>query len=256
MKRVLSIALLLVVSAPSTAFAFKEFRQFGLAPVPGPPMDPTMDPDPPGGGGRYFTGSLSDGYTCAVCHFGGPTPELPLEVEISPDPLEDGYRSGTEYQITVTLPFTRNGANPTGAFAGNLEIVDLEGRGAGTMTVMPDLCDDGVTVAAHLADLPTRQVAGVDNCGATVLRTTWTAPETSTGPVWLNVAAVYAYMPLDTPDDDDTSTWARIIPPLGGSTDVTRVDNACHASPGRPSSAPWLLGLVALGALLRRTRRS
>lgn len=261
MKRAVLSALLLLVGAPSTAFAFKEFRQFGMTPLPEVPADPMLEPDPPGGGGRYFTGSLSDGHTCAVCHFGGPAPDSPLSVTINPDPFEDGYRSGVEYTIAVSLPYMYNpagGTDPTGSYAANFELVDLAGHGAGTITVEETPCTiaGADPIGAHVADLesPSRQVAGMSDCGPTLLRATWTAPDTATGPVWINVAGVSTDSGNDSPHDDTTSTYARIVPPLGGAPEAGRVDSTCNATAGRPARTPSLLLLVALGALLRRAR--
>ncbi len=248
-RAVLTFAFALAL--PGQAAAFDSFEAFG-APVMG---DPAADPpvDPGGGGGRYFTGSLSDGYACSVCHFGGAEPEFPLEVEITPDPFADGYRSGTAYQISVTLPYTRAATGtPTGAFAANLELVNGEGRGAGAIAVSPVTCNDGSgEPATHVADLenPTRQVAGIDPCLVTVLNVTWTAPATNTGPVWLNIGAVSTLEASNDPSNDTAIVYARLIPPLGGVNTAGRVDSACAASPASPPRAPWLLALIALAAI-------
>src|SRR5690348_3551226 len=52
-----------------------------------------------GGGGRYFSGSPLDGYTCSVCHRGGTAPE----VNVSGVPL-NGYTPGMAYEIKVDWP--------------------------------------------------------------------------------------------------------------------------------------------------------
>lgn len=257
------LAACLLFALPSPALAFDNFDSYGQPLFPDPPVPPAEAEPPGGGGGRYFTGSLSDGYTCAVCHFGGPDADEPMAVTINPDPFVDGYRAGMEYEITLALPLSRVGGAPTGAFAGSLELVDLAGAGAGTIALVPpsaqgtaDQCTTRPTdlVAAHLVDLPgppRRQVAGVDDCGAIQLRVLWTAPPTTAGAVWLNAGAVFTPAGNEEPTEDRTSTYARIIPPLGGLNDSGRVESGCAASPaGRTPGAGVLL--LALGAALRR----
>ena len=62
MRLFIALALL---CAPSPALAYSDHLVFGR---------PAYDPDPTveqgGGGGRFFTGSMVDNYTCEVCHRG------------------------------------------------------------------------------------------------------------------------------------------------------------------------------------------
>jgi hypothetical protein len=50
-----AIALALIAAAPPAAHAYSELERFG---------EPAVDG---GGGGRYFTGAPTDGYSCHVC---------------------------------------------------------------------------------------------------------------------------------------------------------------------------------------------
>lgn len=251
-----SLLVLAVLAAPSPALAFDNFAAF---------EEPVTDG---GGGGRFFTGSPLDGYTCAVCHFGG-APLEGVSVEITPlttefEPLEDGYREGQQYEILVQLPL--NTANS----AAMLELVSEAGEAGGVIELRnpsaqsaEDMCtldfrnpDDGDDlIAAHLAtpEDPPRQIAGVDNCGAEQLRVTWTAPATTTGPIWLNVGVVGATGDADQlsrPSGDFAWTYGVIIAPFGAAPEAGRVESGCAVSPTGGGSAFWLLAVVA--ALRRR----
>jgi len=253
MRTLLVLALL---AAPSPAIAFDNFASFG---------EPVTDG---GGGGRYFTGSPLDGYTCAVCHFGGGELEG-VRVEITPlttefEPLVDGYREGEQYEIRVQLPL--NTANS----ATTLELVNGDGEAGGVIELRnpsaqstEDMCTldfrnpDEDLIAAHLAtpDDPPRQIAGVDNCGAEQLRVTWTAPDTTTGPIWLNVGVVGATdgMRLGEPGGDVAWTYGVIVAPFGIAPESGRVESGCAVSPAASGSA-WAWWLLAIVAVRRRRR--
>jgi len=251
-----SLLVLVVLAAPSPALAFDTFAAFS---------DPVTDG---GGGGRYFTGSPADGYTCSVCHFGG-EPLEGVRVQITPlttefEPLDDGYREGQDYEILVTLPL--NTANS----AATLELLNVDGEAGGSIALREpaaqaaeDQCtldfrnpEEGEDlIAAHLATPadPPRQIAGVDNCGAEQLRVTWTAPDTTTGPIWLNVGVVGATdgEQLARPSGDFAWTYGVIIAPFGAAPESGRVESGCAVSPVGGGSGWWLLAVVAV---LRRRR--
>ncbi len=65
------------------------------------------DIDIGGGGGRYFTGSPQDGYTCGVCHVGAPAPDF--ELLGLPNPLE--YQPGTQVLLELTIGYTPEAIN-------------------------------------------------------------------------------------------------------------------------------------------------
>ncbi|MBX3275730.1 MAG: hypothetical protein KF729_36050 [Sandaracinaceae bacterium] len=250
--RRLAPLLALAVLAPSPALAFSEFEAFGR-PIFPPPPEPPDEPDPPGGGGgRYFTGAPADGFTCAVCHFGGAAPRG-VELTIQPDPTVDGYRPRTEYRIELALPLD-------GLSAANVEVADFSGRAAGTLAAVPvgsqtaaDRCVVGDAIASHEIEHEGRRIVGLDACGAIRLRTTWVAPETATGPVWLNVGTVWTNEANNEPTGDHTTVFARVIPPFGGTSSAGRVEGGCRAAPGS-GGAPLAL-LIACGALARLYRR-
>src|SRR5262245_13817393 len=76
-----------------------------------------------GAGGRYFTGSPSDRYTCKVCQTGAPTPD----VRVGGLPF-NGYTPGATYTFVIDW----DDSFPSVAF--NLEMSDASGRELGTFT--------------------------------------------------------------------------------------------------------------------------
>lgn len=149
-----------------------------------------------GGGGRFFTGTPADPYTCADCHSGGG--RVPLEVL-----LPQTYRPGATYAVMVRWPTVNSHQ-----VAALLEAVDPQGQQAGTWAIPEDqlpvdaLCvedgfpavqiypsleeepaTDGDLGAAVAAQGSPRQLVGADACGAHALFAHWTAPPTDVGPV-------------------------------------------------------------------------
>jgi hypothetical protein len=56
-----------------------------------------------GGGGRWFTGSPADGFSCGVCHLPSHgLPEFPLYV--AGLPLDTGYSLGSKHEINLSWP--------------------------------------------------------------------------------------------------------------------------------------------------------
>ena len=246
----------LALLAPAPALAFSEFDAFGR-PIFPPPPEPPAEPDPPGGGGgRYSAGAPADGFTCAVCHFGGGAPRG-VELTIAPDPSVDGYRPRTEYRIELALPLD-------GLSAANLEVADFSGRAAGTLATVPvgsqtaaDRCVVGDAIAAREVEHEGRRIVGLDACGAIRLRATWVAPETATGPVWLNVGTVWTNEANNEPTGDHTTVFARVIPAFGGTSMSGRVGGGCRGAPGGGGAPPagLLLAGGAIARLYRRKRR-
>src|SRR5687768_11715717 len=107
-----AVAIAAVVVAPGPASAFLFADTFDRSAVTG------------GGGGRHFTGSFTDGYTCAVCHGGG---EAPV-VTVTGWPGAE-YVPGMTYDIAVGWDMRAAAA---------IEIVAAEGRAAGSLVVVPD----------------------------------------------------------------------------------------------------------------------
>lgn len=240
MRRTCLALLVSLGIAPAEAAAFSEYEQFEISALEG------------GGGGRYFTGSFNDGYSCNVCHRGEAPPR---DGELSGLPT-DGYAPGETYALELELP---DGASAGAA----VEITDENGNGMGTLELIggpqpADLClpVDGAPAeeAAHLSDLPqSRRMATVDGCGATRLRFTWTAPATPPGPMWIH-AGVVASDGSGDPTGDGVLLYSQVIPPFGDRAESSRVGSACAASPAR-AVEPTLLGLLALLTLVARGRR-
>jgi hypothetical protein len=123
-----------------------------------------------GAGGRVFSGSPADGFTCAVCHT-APAPAMP---DIRGWPTRD-YEPGATYQIEIGWPEEHFGVV--------LEVTDRAGAPIGELHlppgggVVPDERCAGGSRAAELIELPdTRTAVAVGDCGSHLLRVQWTAP--------------------------------------------------------------------------------
>jgi len=205
--------------------------------------DPAVDG---GGGGRHFTGSPSDGYTCAVCHTGGERPEVGVIGLPS-----DGYVPGTTYDLEVTLPTAAVSAMA-------LELTDAMGRRAGAVALPPEpaldeRCEGGAgEVAGHAMTLPDdRQIIAMDACGASALRATWSAPPESVGPVWFTAIVVMGDASAD-PTGDGVRELSVLMPIRGGSAEAAQVGSACSA--GGAPGAHWGAWTLLILLLLRRRR--
>ena len=226
-----------------------------------------------GGAGRHFTGSPADGYTCAVCHMGGPEPQAML-TGIPPT----GYVPGTAYDLILTWPIDTFGS-------GAIEVVDTVGRSAGALALInpaalapAELCtpvggnpsQPGTTI---VAPSPERQLVSLDACGASQLRVSWTAPPAETGTVRVHAVMVASDGSGD-PTGDGVKTF-RIASSLQGTVaDGRAVDGSCavigaglaqgrsghaataSAAPSRGLCSPWwAAGVIGLAILRRRTTK-
>lgn len=267
----LALAVAVLGLAPSEARAFKYGSRFSDDPVT--PVDTAGDGsvlESGGGGGRHFTGSRTDGYTCAVCHTGGEPPDVDLQIlEFDADPRElrdTGYVPGMTYEITVTMPRTAESAM-TAEF-----VDDDDGRGVGALLALgagdlqptetctrpgdPRNPDIGMRTASQPND---RNVFIMDSCGIVSARFTWTAPPMPVGPIWFNAAVVGADG-NGAPTGDGVRVYSQVIPLAGESAEATRTATSCSAAPGAnpdPSALAYTLAPLALAlALSRRRRRS
>lgn len=212
---------------PSGARAFSNHESFSTPAVDG------------GGGGRYFTGSIADGYTCAVCHRGGP---IPADVTILGIP-PDGFVPGAVVNLTITVD---NGN------AAAFEIVSETGAGAGTLDVSPATClaDPTVTPVWSASPGNGRTVAGLDGCSTNNrLQLAWTAPPTAE-PVWINFAVVGNDGGNGEPTDDGVYVYSYLLPPVGDGAESARVSAGCSTASGPgslfgPAVLTLLLGLFA-----------
>lgn len=243
MMRWIPLALGLWLGLPTTAHAFGDHLTFGLPAVEG------------GGGGRHFTGSRRDGYTCAVCHVDDVEAATVPSIAVVGLP-EDGYGLGESYVLTMELP--------TSPSSGAIEVTDRFGAGAGTLTVAEapaaaDLCTvepmpglPGVFVVPLEAR---RTVAIADSCGVQRLRVTWQAPAEPTGPVFIHAVVVAGYGRAES-YDDATAVLERQIQPAGAALDGPRVGTACAAGAPDGPGAPIGAALMALALLAARRRAS
>jgi MYXO-CTERM domain-containing protein len=227
------VCLLGVVSLTSTAHAFESATTFDEDTTP-----------IGGGGGRHFTGSINDGFTCAVCHRGGD----PDPVEITGLPL-DGYVPGGAYEIEILMP------NAPRSSLG-LELTDMNGNGVGSLSLpatpeAPELCTDTGEAATSRFTLPNdRTVISMDACGAQRVRAVWTAPEQPPGAIWFHTVVVTGDGNVDT-EGDGVEEIARVIPIAGASAEAARVGSTCSAG-GSPPAHLWWIALALLGLVRRR----
>lgn len=236
-------ALLLVCAVTSRARAYSDLSRF---------EDPVgEDPDTGdsgGGGGRFFTGSPADGFTCKVCHLQG----KPLEIVVNS--LPDRYSPGQIYDVLVGWS---EGADHVSAA---LELTDQDGHGAGEVTLPrgkvlteQDQCEPYVfgIPAAVRYDLPDgRQVLGLADCGARQIAFQWKAPPVDVGPIWFSGAIVRSNNESDI-DDDGVTEFRRAIP-SEGSTVVQSTAGGCSVPRGWRGGSPW--GWLVVVAALRFAR--
>lgn len=247
----------------------------------------------PGGPARFYTGSPADGHTCSLCHeetprdsappsvFGGQDfRDIEPSIEFEPRSVQfDGYDEGATYIIEIGIP---NGVD----IAATFEVTDIHGNALGTLALpvaTPEnpadpatQCTPGRTVAPcptgttqMTPDNSTclvsentgqpRQVAVVNDCGATKLTVRWVAPSAPTG----NERPEPAYFAAAGIDENGTltNTWRfdRVIPPRGQRPQIPPVEGACALCPGQPASSPWGRGsffLALVGWLWFRRRAS
>lgn len=221
--------------------------------------EPSLFSTPPsegGGGGRWFTGSPSDGYTCAVCHSGGARTNL----AIAGLPI-DGYVPGASYEVVVDWP---DAIVHVGL---NAEITDETGRSAGTIQVPEgstlDASEQCEPVGAGIPAMylnnpsPERVVVNVADCGAKRLRFLWTAPVEPRGQLWLSGALVVADG-MGTVQGDGVTDFARPIT-TGGGTPIASEVGGCSLSSRagtRRHAGLWPIAVASLLMLLRRRARA
>ncbi len=238
----------LVAMVPMGARAWSDGADFERAAIEG------------GGGGRHFTGSPADGYTCAVCH--GDAPTAPPRLEGLP---AEGYAPGTTYALTADW-------GPDARRAGlALELVDARGAAVGTLALRGDgdedeRCrDDGTGATPRAARLVTpaagespRAVLVVDGCGASATRWSWTAPARAQGPVFVEASFVRANG-TGGPDGDATAHLEVQVPPAQVAPEVRAVGGGCAAAGGSPwpsRRVPAAFGAALLVLVARaRSRR-
>ncbi|MCP5065301.1 MAG: hypothetical protein GY946_01935 [bacterium] len=201
-----------------------------------------------GGGGRFFTGSPHDRYTCEVCHDDGVVPGLQVD-GIPSEPFVPGQ--SYEFAVRVTAP-------PEVSVSAVVEVAERGGTAVGTMEVLSteelgsdELCASGLPGAAvHNAE-PGRLVAALAKCGATLLRFRWVAPEQASRDAKVYVVAVAADE-SDDPDGDGVSVAVFDLRASSDSFQTTEI--ACRVG-HTPPRVPTLLLFVGLAAPRRRHER-
>jgi len=208
-----------------------------------------------GGGGRRFTGSVQDGYTCTVCHQQGD--DIPLLIEGLP---RDGYEPEREYAIRISWPERPEGL-PRSSFA--LEWTDPLGQVSGSLAIPPlstwpasDLCDGDQSpettsiMMRDYGDLE-RQVLSSDACARIGLNMLWTAPAAGAGTVRLQATAVHANFD-GTPGGDSSSETTLLLNQRGAPLpEASVLTPGCTVAGsqsyrGPASGSPLLLTLLVL----------
>lgn len=259
----LAVCVLIVATAaaPRRVFAYSDVDFFGIT-APGG-----------GGGGRHFTGSPVDGYTCAACHEGGTSPAI----RVLGLPLA-GYKQGGSYEITIDW------SDCIEHFAAAVELTDMTGKRAGKLRLPatderqdPELCEATIALGADVVRVPPedmatqlgfcggdkgvlpvdcRQVVHVRSCGSQRLRFLWSAPVGNFGPIWFSGAAVAA--DNDGSDrGDGVAEFAQVLTAAGEEIEVEAGSAGCGVAtrPGAPGHAwLWFTCLLGLGLARRRSR--
>jgi hypothetical protein len=224
------------ISLPSAAHAFSDALLFAEASETG------------GGGGRFFTGSQLDGYTCAVCHSGGAEPSVQVRG------LPEQFTPGERYEVEVVWP------DPKVPLALNLELLDPAGSNMkvalpAAEDIGPEGRCDGKSdgdVAAYLVKQEGRRIVGVSDCGASSLRFRFTAPESSH--VWLSAAVVQGDG-SESPDGDGVLVLRHVIERVDG-YQVLRSPQSCSIGRNeKPPALAAMLSALCVVALAGRRRR-
>ncbi|HKP58427.1 MAG TPA: hypothetical protein VJV78_16995 [Polyangiales bacterium] len=208
-----------------------------------------------GGGGRWFTGSPAEGFSCAVCHEGGA--QAPLQVLGLP---EGSYQLGNAYEITARWPPTSDKISLA------LELTDATGHPAGSVRLppadellVPEFCEpaDAQIEAGVANTLPDgRVVLSVPDCGAKQLRFLWTAPVSDVGPVWLSGSLVQSDGMGDMLGDGVTDVLRVMPAPRSDVSGAAQISAGCSAGGhGSPAAASGML-LVLLLSIRARFARS
>lgn len=247
-RPLIAVAALLALASPGRARAFSTSETFDT---------PVVGADGPsgGGGGRRFTGSIRDGYTCAVCHHDATAAEWTVEGL----PL-DGYTPRAEYEITVSWP-------PGSLALSALELVGADGSAAGTLA-LPDeatLADDercpSGSAAGRLVEAEPRRTVLTHACTtASRLRAIWTAPgvageDDAGGVVSVHAVTVRGNGSAD-PLGDAFASRRELLRPAGApAPEISVGEGGACAAGGEGRGWPAPIALVLLASLARLARR-
>jgi len=233
-RAIQTLAAVTALGLSSSAHAYSDQDRFALASEKG------------GGAGRYFTGSPADGFGCSVCHTGGTAPRVQVRG------LPENFVPGTTYDLELSWD------NPMLSHSLNLEFVTEQGAAAGTLALPAETaigaverCDgkrDG-EVATKLYAVGARQVLALADCGASLVRARWTAPQAT------EVTFAAAIVRSDSsakPEGDGVAEISRTMLADGVSRTA---EGGCATHDGKSSTSLWLLALLTLSSRARRLRR-
>lgn len=219
---------------PAPARAFSDPERF---------MAPTHEG---GGGGRFFTGSMSDGFTCAVCHRGGTAPA----VHVAGLP-QTGFLPDQTIEVEVTF-------GSPGNHALALEVVDDAGRDL-SLELLPEeqiaptercgAAPDGRR-ASYLTEVGARRILGVEACEATAVRFRFRTPRSARA---LLVATALSSDNSATIEGDGLTEIAQSLF-QSGSTARAASNSGCSAANSGGASLLSLFALAAVAPLWRRRR--
>jgi hypothetical protein len=233
--RTFFMTLLSVAGIQGEARAFSDPALFAEAPELG------------GGGGRWFTGSRLDGYTCAVCHSGGKEPSVTLTG------LPESFEPGASYRVTVRWE------PATISHAVQLELTDKAGKHASVaLPLASDLrgasrcesADDG-ELATYLVVRGTRHIVGASDCGASEVSFDFVAPDESK--LYFNAVVVRSDS-SGTPEGDGVLSLRRSLVRRGESTSVASC-GVQGTGAGSGQGSGLLLGGCVVASLARSRRR-
>ena len=259
-------ALVAWVLQPSAAHAYSSFADYARSIQEG------------GGGGKFFTGTPADGYTCDVCHSGAEAKTL--DVVGLP---ESGYVPGQSYELWFRWTAAAAAANDTvPRVALMAELTDTQGTTAGTLALVPyaqwtadekcaedafpaaDVCRAGAAPGCCRDLDPTRDACSFPGerslfwmleCGARAARVTWTAPSQPVD-VWFSASMLSSNAGNDVLGDGVTLLRRRLVP-QGKSIERTGALGNCQVQRVGATSCGWLWALVGAAALgCTRRRRS
>lgn len=222
-----------------------------------------------GGGGKFFTGTPADGYTCDVCHTGG----APAKLDVVGLPSA-GYVPGQTYEIAFAWPMAPH-------IALMVELTDDSGTTAGTPSLVPyaqwteaekcaqdafpaaDICRAGAAAGCCRELDATRDACSFPGersmfwmleCGARAARFHWTAPLQPVD-IWFSASIVSSSTGNDAAGDGVTLKRQLLRPASSSSPRVGAV-GSCQLQLGGSSSllGAALMCLLVLGVRSRRRR--
>ncbi len=232
MKTSTALAALLLTLVPAVALGYGSPALYGA--------DPAHDG---GGGGRIFTGSPADGWSCDVCHRSENATQVSLKLVGGPT---RGYTPGETYA------FTLNWVDEHLAFTA--EVTDTQGRSFGELQAPPkslletdETCTSG-TPAIETLELERGHALALSDCGAKSMRLQWTAPDEKVpGALYIGLVAADGD---GTPQGDHAALVEYPLTPQG-------YDEGCSIAPEPRFQTAWSLYLlVIVGSFRRRATRT